>query len=206
MRFVLFLLAASCASGNLLATARTVTKGEHQLAFAVEGLVMPVEGRFVPGGNVEGSLRLGLSEGLDLGLTASLLSFDVDVRRQLVRSSALELTAGVGAGGSFQLLTGSDYTATVPMGRAQLPLFLGINAGARHQLILSPRLLFEHWFGNSNNLLIAGNVGVSLALTDRFRLLPFIGIAKTLTTFGASGGSRSRDPIVDVGIALLSGE
>ena len=76
LTLVVTIVSVGCASGNLLATARTVTKGEHQLALGVEGLVMPVEGRVVPGGNVEGSLRFGLSDGLDLGLTASLLSFE----------------------------------------------------------------------------------------------------------------------------------
>lgn len=214
MRFLIVLFATSCASSGLLATARTVSPGKNQVAVALEGMAMPTAGRVVPAGNLSGAVRFGLADRVDLGLSASLLSLGADVRYQFVRAEVVEFTAGLAASMGYQLLNGGDFIAGQPVASVQVPFFLGFNLGS-HQLIVSPRVIYEHWLVvggvvGSHGLLVGSTVGVSLALSDRFKLLPFVGvtkgvIARTVGPMVTPLPANQRDLVFHIGIGVLGG-
>lgn len=137
-----------------------------------------------PGANVEAALRWGLSERIDLGLSASLLSGGAELRFQLVRSERVDVALGLGGAMTAQLLGGGDFAAVQAAAAMHLPLFVGINLG-QHQLLLVPRVGYENWLGSgglvgTHGLFLGGTLGAAFALTESFKLLPFVGLNRNV--------------------------
>lgn len=132
---------SSCYSFNVLGRARTVGRGHAELTVA-------------PGASGTGTLhgdtnvrpsfelgaRYGLSDRFDAGLRLGDSGALASLRAQLVRSPSEH------HGFEMLLAPGLAYTVTDKLA-LELPVSLGLNLPGRHQIVLTPRAVYQLRFG-----------------------------------------------------------
>lgn len=183
------LVLAGCPSISTLGLARTLDKGETQVAVSPGsyGAATAATGTSglaaVP--QVEVAARYGVTDTFELGGKAWFLGASFDGKFSLVRSngeSGLDLAINPGVG--FLSATASgDLSGSVGVLTLYLPLLVGLNFGG-HQLVLGPKVIDQVYFsgGQATNVLFAGSsIGFAIKIGDGFRLLPELSVAYPLT-------------------------
>lgn len=196
-------LLAGCPSVSSLTTARTITPGKFQLTVApgFEGFSVTSKATKdnaavgVPA--IEFGGRYGFSEAMDVGFKAGMGGIGGDLKYQFVRSptsdSGLDLALDPGLATNFGSLVLS------------VPLLVGFNFSG-HQLVLGPKLIDQLWFASavasdgsgsssaSVNVLYAGaSVGLSLKLSDAFRVMPEVSIGYPIADSVGNGAGPDNE-------------
>ena len=175
----------NCATYTNIKTARALDPGTFQFN-ASAGVQRAGSTRsYTPSGEIGG--RYGVASGFDIGLTVTTFAVEANATIQLVRSRSFDVAlapaASIGLTANFD-----DEHVTIAM--AKLPLLVGFNFGARseHQIVLGPTVIGQ-WDdargnllsdgiapGQYHALLLGSTAAVSIAVTDRFRILPLVGV------------------------------
>ncbi len=200
-------LATGCAAPVQLGMARTLTPGKWQVAVA-GGASTDLGRQAGVSPAARGSLRVGVEDGLEVGLTARPVTVEADAKVEVLRSSSEErgvdvavvVSGGYGAvdasGGD---ILGVSYHGPL-LGVAPV---LGLNVGVGHQVVFSPRAGF-HWLPAMGSGTVLATVGATFGVVfrfERFLLEPFIAYAQD---FAPNGGSLQLHQ-VDGGLAVLIG-
>lgn len=164
--------ASGCYSFTTLGRARTVGKGHYEVFAAPEalGVVSGSGGAIRP--VVDAGLRYEVSDDVDLSARIGTLGLTLGPRIQLRRSpqptSGLDIAAAPAVA----------YTYTDKLA-LEAPVSFGLNLG-RHQLVLSPRAVYQMRFGVAGqtapaSFVYAGaSLGAALQVTEGLALLPEI--------------------------------
>lgn len=170
------LLVAACASFSSVQSADTLGRGQVQ--GAVEpGVWGAVTGRgleMVP--HVDGAVRVGVTERLDLGVRAGSSFLEAQGKVLLTppghRRLAVSLAPSVG--GIFRA------TGLVT---ASLPVLIGLKLPGAHELVLGPRVqgVFAYDGAQWTTIVLAGSsVGFLWRITDAFGLLPEVAVLRPI--------------------------
>jgi hypothetical protein len=177
---------SGCVTLNTYQSANTLGKGHYELSVsaAVDGWnyvsspggCYQTCGQAIPQGDL--SARYGVADAIDVGLRVGPAGLEVLGKFQLSSrdNSRVAVSFAPSIGGFV-----SPVDPTTRWLNTTLPLLIGLNFGAGHQLVLSPKVialttnysLNYNNFPSAQNALLAGTgVGVLLRLTDRFSIMP----------------------------------
>lgn len=212
-------LGAGCASISNVQTADTLGKGNFQVGIepGVWGVAAPQGSTFIP--HVDGSVRFGVSEGVDLGVRAgfSLIEFQSKFLftkpgdQHLAISLAPTIGGFVGGGGN-------SSAAWLNLG---VPLLVGIKLAGGSELVIGPRLQnLIIWSSSSTStsatalygLALGSSVGFAWRISDNFGLMPevsavypVVGAANFAGLTQASSGFNAGLAIVQFKLGFLVG-
>lgn len=178
--FMVAVLAASfifsnCASLTGFQTGRTVGKGNGELMFSLNASQSPdfeldvnfddtadIKNFFFP--NLEGSVRYGIIEKLDVGARLNTnFNLAFDARYQLIgdRYSPVALSAGMGVG-TFGLFAA--------LWNLQIPLYFSIHPSPIVDIYISPRYIAQFAAGDIQGKLnyLGGNAGIMIGKRTKF--------------------------------------
>jgi hypothetical protein len=205
--------AAGCASYTTFKVARTLPPGRSELVVAtqLQGAAT-TDGRAAPIPELVVGVRRGVAPRLELGGTATLLplgayitaaSVEGSAKRQLWDSASGRWSLAVGAGLAYRFTRSSD--AVFEAVHAAMPLMLGLNLG-RHQLVLSPAVGVQRWYGTGARPVTLPFAGASLGfvwqVSRRVALLPEATWADTPARNFMTSSSR----LFHVGVAVVIGQ
>ncbi|MBL8940432.1 MAG: hypothetical protein JNM69_38150 [Archangium sp.] len=182
---VLLSLVSGCASVGNVQRADTVGKGNVQASIEPGVQAVGAGGTFVPYPHLDGSVRYGVTESIDLGLRAGWSFLEAQAKFLLTKPGDPKLAVSIAPTfGGIALGLGS---ASIGSLHFAAPVLIGIKFGA-NELVLGPRLQGYYVFAGSSStsgggVLVLGpgaTVGVALGLGDRVTLMPEIGFAVPL--------------------------
>lgn len=223
-RFIYAALAAvitsGCASTSTMGLARTLNKGAFQGWVAAEGGGVVSSGSGVGYPMVEGGIRVGASDRVELGARLGFSGIGAEAKFALLRPQTMESGLNLSlnpAVGFFGIAANGAFVGTFS---AQLPVLFGIDFGG-HELIFGPRIqdqvLFGAVSGSSNGsaavslLSVGGSVGMAFKLGPAIRILPEASLnVPFFATAGASGSGTATGVgvggvIFQIGVGFLFG-
>lgn len=211
---LLALFATGCASTSTMGLARTLNKGAVQGWIAAEGggIVVPSA---TPGGGagtgypmVEGGVRFGASDHVELGARLGFNGLTLEGKFALLRSPTMDSGINLSLNpmaGFFGLSVGSAFIGNVAF---QLPLLIGIDF-AGHELVFGPRIYDQLYFGGLSSGTTSGSVALNLLSAGGsigfaikagpIRILPEVSVLVPFLSTGAVSGGGSASTGVDVG-------
>ncbi|HEY0881607.1 MAG TPA: hypothetical protein VGD87_08760 [Archangium sp.] len=136
----------------------------------VPGLFYQGYRTYLPGPHLDASLRMGITDRIDLGVRAGFSGVELQSKFMLTeRDSRFTVSLAPTAGGSPAWVT------------AALPVLVGIGFG-RHQLVLGARVQgtwrFPDGVSASNSALsVGGSLGFAFRVSERLTLLPELALA-----------------------------
>lgn len=209
--------------------ARTLNAGKVQGWVAPEGAgVVAVQGSSSVGvgyPNIEGGVRVGLTDHFELGGKLGLSGITVDGKIGLIRSASMDQGfnlsidpgigfIGFGTGASAGGASGGAFIGTVSF---HLPVLFGIDF-AGHELVIGPRLSDQFVFSGSgsssataNFFAVGGSVGFAIRLGRSFRILPEVAVSVPVVAsagisgLGAVSGAGFGGFLIQGGIGFLFG-
>jgi hypothetical protein len=205
-------LTSGCASYTTFKTARTLPPGRSRVVVAtqLQG-AGTTDGQSAPMPELVLGVRRGLSHRLEVDATGTLLplgdyltaaSAEVSGKRQLWESADGRWSIAAGAGLGYRITTSSG--AVFEAVHFALPLMLGWNIGP-HQLVLSPTVGAQRWYGTGAvpvNLPFAGaSLGFSWQVSRRVALMP----EATWAESSARNYMTSNSRLFHVGLAVVIG-
>lgn len=177
---VAILAMGGCLSATTLTGARAVKPGEMEIVVSPQIARFPDEFGGLGDGTWEGDtvvapflelrVRVGLAEGVDLGLAWEAMTLGTNVKIELHRSALpesgidLALMPGIAA---FPTMHGAG-------GILSLPLLFGVNLGP-HQLVLAPRAAFGSSRG-MQSFMVGSSLGYRGRVSEGFALIPEISL------------------------------
>jgi hypothetical protein len=216
MRAVLLLMVlawpAGCASYTTFKTARTLPPGRSEVLVAtqLQGAAT-TDGRAAPMPELVAGARRGFAHRLELGVTGTLLplgayltaaSVEGTAKRQLWDSASGRWSLAVGAGLAYRFTSSSD--AVFEAVHVAVPLMMGLNLG-RHQLVVSPTVGVQRWYGTGARPVTLPFAGASLGLVWQVRrrvaLLPEV----TWADSPARNFMTSSSKLFHLGLAVVIG-
>lgn len=215
---VLALIASGCASTSTMGLARTLNRGAVQGWVAAEGGAnVPVT--TTPGSttttavgfpNVEGGVRFGASDHVELGAKLGFNGIGLEGKFALARPETMDNGVNVSIAPQASFVGIAAPGASVGNLTAQLPLLVGFDFSG-HELVLGPRLHNQFAFGTvstgngiesvSLNLLSAGmTVGFAIKVGASVRIVPEV--ALLVPFFAAVGANTSGTSSVVAGAGV----
>ncbi|MGV3623733.1 MAG: hypothetical protein ACO1OB_23140 [Archangium sp.] len=201
------MIASGCASTSTMGLARTLNRGAVQGWVAAEGGAnVPVTANpsstttaAVGYPNLEGGVRFGASDNVELGAKLGFNGFGLEGKFALVRPETMESGLNVSIAPQASFLGLAVPGATIGNFTAQLPVLFGFDF-AGHELVLGPRLHNQLVFGAVStgnqiesvnlNLLSAGmTVGFAIKVGSSVRIVPEIAL---LVPFFAAVGANTQ--------------
>lgn len=212
-------LSVGCASISNVQMADTLGKGNFQVGIepGVWGAASGQGTAFIP--HVDGAVRFGVSEGVDLGVRAgfSLVEFQSKFLftkpgdRHLAISLAPTIGGFVGGGG----------TSTAAWLNIGVPLLIGIKLPGGSEFVIGPRLQNLVVWGSSTGsgggsaiygLAVGSSLGFAWRISDSFGIMPevsavypVVGAANFAGLTQASSGFNAGLAIVQVKLGFLVG-
>lgn len=194
---LLLSLPMGCASVGNVQRADTIGKGNVQASIEPGVQAVGAGGTFVPYPHLDGSVRYGVTESIDLGLRGGWSFLEAQAKFLLTKPGDPKLAVSIAPTfGGIALGLGS---ASIGSLHFAAPVLIGIKFGA-NELVLGPRLQGYYVFAGSSTtsgggVLVLGpgaTVGVALGLGDRVTLMPEIGFAVPLIgSVSSIGGSTT---------------
>ena len=170
-------LVAGCYSFPTMGRARMIERGHVEVWAAPEALIVATPGSATQQAGaserpvVEGGVRYGFTDAVELGARAGTFGIATGPRIQLVRAPDPESGVDVALAPALAF-TLPDKPA------AELPVLVGWNLAGRHQIVVSARLVYQqHWgvggiSGPVHFAYAGGSVGFAWQVTHHVALLP----------------------------------
>jgi hypothetical protein len=216
IQLALLALTTSCASISNLQTADTLGKGRVQGAVEV-GVQSLGSGSVVAGTgiggtypHIDGAVRFGVTDSIDLGLRAGWSFLELQGKFLLTQPGDPNLAISVAPtfGGAYLGFGSGTTSGGVGVLNIALPVLIGFKFGA-NELVLGPRIQDWFFFGSSTgsgasiNLLGAGaSVGFAWRITEGFGLMPEVSAVMPFLG-GASTGSSSATQGISTGALVF---
>ncbi len=179
-------------------TADTLGAGRFQFAIepgalgaAVLGGDSDAAGVVMP--HFDMALRYGVSERVDVGARVGFSLAELQTKVLLTQPGDPDLAISLApsiSGASIRIgeAEREDEGVSTRYVNVALPLLVGFKTNGGSELVLGPRLIYTR-FGGVNILSAGGSLGYAFRVTDRFRLMPEVGISFPLA--GKVDGSDS---------------
>lgn len=193
----LLALVAGCASIGNVQRADTLGKGNVQASIEPGVQAIGAGGVFAPYPHLDGSVRYGVTESIDLGLRAGWSFLEAQAKFLLTKPGDPKLAVSLAP--TFGGIALGSGGATIGSLHFAAPVLIGIKFGA-NELVLGPRLQGYYVFAGSSTtsgggILVLGpgaTVGIALGLGDRITLMPEVGFAVPLVgSVSSIGGATS---------------
>ncbi len=194
---VLLSLSAGCASVGNVQRADTLGKGNVQASLEPGVQAVSAGGLFAPYPHLDGSVRYGVTESIDLGLRAGWSFLEAQAKFLLTKPGDPKLAVSIAPTfGGIALGLGSGTIGSLHFAA---PVLIGFKFGA-NELVLGPRLQGYYVFAGSSTtsgggILVLGpgaTIGIALGLGERFTLMPEIGFAvPVIGSVSSIGGATS---------------
>lgn len=174
-------LLVGCASVGNVQRADTVGKGNFQAGIEPGVQAIGTGASLAPYPHLDGSVRYGVTESVDLGLRAGWSFLEAQAKFLLTKPGDPKLAVSLAP--TFGGLALADRTSGFGLLHFAVPALIGIKFGP-HELVLGPRLQGYYVFagntaGRVGGLVLApgATVGIALGLGDRVTILPELGVA-----------------------------
>ena len=192
-------------SYSSMRTARAVDPGKWRLDVAPSFVGAP---RTAVAAKADVGIRVGVVDRVDVGLRLQGIGGEGSLTVQPVRSNSVDVAVAPSVG--YTITANFDDEET-KIAFAKLPVLVGFDFGdaSEHQVVLGPTLvgLASDASGNLGSdglgtgtfttLLGGGSLGVSFAITSRFRLLPEIDLFTPLAGKGLPVGSAATPQMIE---------
>lgn len=186
----LLLASTACVNVSSYKTARPVEQGETQISVALEGTGTTGDNRggvYVPHGRL--NLRRGLSDSMDLGLTAGSFGTGVDLNFLLVGDDGFALSASpyVGVAGATEFFGDGPQedlmSATAYLGlfadidlSPELTVTLGAKPGLYTMIAWTEEVSGDVERERINAFLVGGSLAVKIDLNEYYYLMPELNV------------------------------
>lgn len=182
---VLLCLATGCASVGNVQRADTLGKGNVQASIEPGVQAVGAGAALIPYPHLDGSVRYGVTESIDLGLRAGWSFLEAQAKFLLTKPGDPKLAVSIAP--TFGGIALGSGGSTIGSLHFAAPVLIGVKFGA-NELVLGPRLQGYYVFAGTSSssgggVLVLGpgaTVGVALGLGDRLTLMPEIGFALPL--------------------------
>ncbi|MER2561221.1 MAG: hypothetical protein ABTQ32_10895 [Myxococcaceae bacterium] len=182
---VLLCLATGCASVGNVQRADTLGKGNVQASIEPGVQAVGAGTALIPYPHLDGSVRYGVTESIDLGLRAGWSFLEAQAKFLLTKPGDPKLAVSIAP--TFGGIALGSGGSTIGSLHFAAPVLIGVKFGA-NELVLGPRLQGYYVFAGTSTssgggVLVLGpgaTVGVALGLGDRLTLMPEIGFALPL--------------------------
>ncbi len=208
----------ACPSVSTMGSARTLQAGALQ-GFVGPGLYAATSSSSptVTLPQIEGGIRYGVTDRVELGAKFWLLGFNVEGKFALFRPESPDEGVNLSIAPGLGYLTLGDSTAGTASTSGVLNLYVPVLLGIRlrgHELIFAPKLIDTLVFGTStggagtgNILSFGASLGFAVKLADGFRIVPEIAVLYPAILSDTSTGTSTfgRSLVFQGGIGFLFG-
>ncbi len=180
-----------CPSLSTLQTSRTVPQGQIRGAVAIEGVGIAAESDSIEGAQVEGSIRYGVTDFMDMHAKLYLVGAEIGATFQLVRGD-FDMALATNISGIY-IGAGDD---TVGLLYPAVNLLMGVHASDSLTFQFGPKFTFGIAFGtatgaSASSLGLMGGLyfGVPIKVGRAFWIAPEINVYSNLATSGVDSFS-----------------
>jgi hypothetical protein len=194
-----------CASVTNVQRADTLGKGNFQVGVEPGVQAAAAGTAFVPYPHLDGSIRFGVSEGVDLGLRAGWSFLELQGKFLVTRPGDPNYAVSIAptVGGIFVGAAG----ASAGLLNFGLPVLVGFKFGL-NELVLGPRLQGYYVFGSGGTsstsvggLILAGggSVGFAISVAETVAIMPELGVVVPFAGSATVGGSTTGGGLTGAG-------